>query len=60
MLGMSLGIIAKSSVIKLKGESQDECFKKTKHAKFSEKTNTRVHTYVHVSIHIYKHICMQS
>ena len=28
-----------SSVIRQKGESQNGCFKKTKHAKFSEKTN---------------------
>ena len=27
----------KSSVIRQKGESQNECFKKTKHVKFSEK-----------------------
>ena len=29
----------KSSVIRQKGESQNGCFKKTKHVKFSEKTN---------------------
>ena len=29
----------KSPVIKQKGESQSKCFKKTKHAKFSEKRN---------------------
>ena len=28
----------KSSVIRQKGESQNECFKKTKHVKFSEKS----------------------
>ena len=27
------------SVIRQKGKSQNECFKKTKHTKFSEKTN---------------------
>ena len=27
------------SVVRQKGESQNECFKKTKHAKFSKKTN---------------------
>ena len=45
-----------SSLIRKKGESQNRCFKKTKYAKFSEKTNisyplrwTRIRTYVCVS-----------
>ena len=42
---------AKSSVIRQKGESENECSKKTKHTKFSEKTNIsypliRTRTYV--------------
>ena len=33
----SLNVKVNSSVIRQKGESQNGCFKKTKHAKFSEK-----------------------
>ena len=42
----------KSSVIMQKGESQNECFKKAKHAKISEKKTfltSDTHTYVCVS-----------
>ena len=42
----------KSSVIRQKGESQKGCFKKTKHAKFSENEHffpSDKHTYVYVS-----------
>ena len=37
-----------SSVIRQKGESQNECFKKTKHAKFSEKRTFLTPWYAHV------------
>ena len=33
----SISLASMSSVIRQKGESQNRCFKKTKHAKFSEK-----------------------
>ena len=36
------------SIIREKGESQNGCFKKTKHAKFSAKTNTFTPWYAHV------------
>ena len=34
---LSISLASMSSVIRQKGESQNRCFKKTKHAKFSEK-----------------------
>ena len=37
-----------SSVIRQKGELQNECFKKTKHAKFSEKQTFLTPWYAHV------------
>ena len=37
-----------SSVMRKKGESQNECFKKTKHAKFSEKRTFLTPWYAHV------------
>ena len=36
------------SIIREKGESQNGCFKKTKHSKFSAKTNTFTPWYAHV------------
>ena len=38
----------KSSVIRQKGKSQNGCFKKTKHAKFSEKRTFLTPRYAHV------------
>ena len=38
----------KTSVIKQKGESQNECFKKTKHTKFPEKRTFLTPWYAHV------------
>ena len=43
-------IIHKSSVIRQKGESQNGCYKKTKHAKFSEKQTFLTPWYAHVSV----------
>ena len=37
-----------SSVIRQKGESQNECFKKTKHAKFSEKRTFLTPWHAHI------------
>ena len=37
-----------SSVIRQKGESQNKCFKKIKHAKFSEKLTFLIPRYAHV------------
>ena len=42
----------KSSVIRQKGESQSGCFKKTKHAKFSEKRTFLTLWYAHVRLRI--------
>ena len=43
-----------SSIIRQKGESRNECFKKTKHAKFSEKWTFLTPWYAHVYLlHIY-------
>ena len=43
-------LINKSPVIRQKGESQNGCFKKTKHAKFSEKQTFLTPWYVRVRI----------
>ena len=40
-----------SSVIRQKGEYQNGCFKKTKHAKFSDKRTFLTFWYAHVHIH---------
>ena len=37
LLGFHFFLVSNSLVIRQKGESQNGCFKKTKHAKFSEK-----------------------
>ena len=42
----------KSSVKRQKGESQNGCFKKTKHAKFSEKRTFLTRWYAQVRVHI--------
>ena len=42
----------KSSVIRQKGETQNEFFKKTKNAKFSEKRIFLTPWYAHVRVHI--------
>ena len=42
----------KSAVIRQNGESQNRCFKKTKHAKFSEKRTFLTPWYAHVSVRI--------
>ena len=39
------------SVIRQKGESQNGCFKKTKHAKFSEKRTFLTPWYAHVRVY---------
>ena len=44
----SIWDIEKTSVIRQKGESQNGCFKKTKHAKFSEKRTFLTPWYAHV------------
>ena len=41
-------IDSNSSVIRQKGESQNGCFKKTKHAKFSEKRTFLTSSHAHV------------
>ena len=41
-----------SSVIKQKGESQNGCLKKTKHANFSEKQKFLTPWYAYVRVHI--------
>ena len=41
-----------SSVIRQKGESRNECFKKTKHAKFSDKRTILTPWYAHVRLRI--------
>ena len=41
-----------SSVIRQKGESQNGCFKKLKHGKFSEKRIFLTPWYAHVRVHI--------
>ena len=40
------------SVIRLKGKFQNGCYKKTKHAKFSEKRKFLTSWYAHVHVHI--------
>ena len=40
------------SVIRQKGEFQNGCFKKTKHAKFSEKRTFLTPLYTHVRVHL--------
>ena len=42
----------KSSVIRQKGETQNGCFKKTKHVKFSEKQTFLPRWYAHVRVRI--------
>ena len=42
-------LIANSAVIRQKSESQNRCFKKTKHAKFSEKRTFLTPWYAHVT-----------
>ena len=42
------GIFDKSSVIRQKGESQNGCFKKTKHVEFSEKQAFLTPWYAHI------------
>ena len=45
------------SIIREKGESQNGYFKKTKHAKFSAKTNTFTPWYAHVCAYQVKNVC---
>ena len=49
-VAVSLRVTVISSVIRQKGESQNGCFKKTKHAKFSEKRTFLTPWYAHVRI----------
>ena len=47
------GCIHMSSIIRQKGKSQNRCFKKLKHAKFSEKRTFLIPWYAHVGTHTY-------
>ena len=49
---LNLDFLKKSSVIRQKGESQNGSFKKTKHAKFSEKRTFLTPWYGHVRVRI--------
>ena len=44
-----VSLIDRSSVVRQKGESQNGCFKKTKHVKFSEKRTFLTPWYAHVT-----------
>ena len=49
-ISLSFYLIWNSSVIRQKGESQDRCFKKTKHARFSEKRTFLTLWYAHLRV----------
>ena len=53
----NLNLFRKSSVIRQKGESQNRCFKNTKHAKFSEKQTFLTPWYAHVLVRIRGNKC---